>query len=188
VSPMNIDKSWIVAWVKAGYDTRTDEVLDPLKGVPAMGLQDLHVIDEWKQQSVGPRRIQNVRSLGKNDPMFAEEVTRRAFRTDDDLAALVLMCVLKGVGPSVASAVLMAQDPERYTVADPRAWATLVALLYFDEDDDRSWEECWLDYLRVCRKLADSIGVSLRDLDHASWAAKGDVSMPGRIARRAKDH
>jgi hypothetical protein len=141
-------------------------------------VNDLKAIAEWKLQGVGPWRIHTLRSLSGNDPSFTLDVTRRAFRSDDDLAALLLLEVLSGIGASVASAILMAQNPDRYTVADRNAWTSLVGWEHFAEADHRRWEECWLDYLRTCRTISESLGVTLRDLDRALWCANGRTELP----------
>jgi hypothetical protein len=63
----------------------------------------------------------------------------------------------------VASAILTAIDPERYTVIDFRALEALG-----NKSNDRT-VNFYLAYLDACRQLAQEHQVSLRDLDRALW-------------------
>lgn len=63
----------------------------------------------------------------------------------------------------MASAILTAIDPERYTVIDFRA---LEALGNMANDCSVNF---YLNYLDACRRLAKGHDVSLRDLDRALW-------------------
>ncbi len=62
----------------------------------------------------------------------------------------------------MASAILTAMDPERYTVLDVRA---LEALGVKDGDDI----DLYVAYVEACRRLAKQYGVTLRDFDRANW-------------------
>jgi hypothetical protein len=70
---------------------------------------------------------------------------------------------LQGVQVPVASAILTAIDPERYTVIDFRALEALGC-----DSKDRS-VNFYLAYLKTCRQLASKHGVTLRNLDRALW-------------------
>jgi hypothetical protein len=74
--------------------------------------------------------------------------------------------VLKGLGGveiPVASAIMTAIDPERYTIIDYRALEALgVSLSWYTIDS-------YLAYLKRCRELAQENVVSLRELDRALW-------------------
>jgi hypothetical protein len=63
----------------------------------------------------------------------------------------------------VASAVLTAINPERYTIIDFRALESLGI------NDYNLTVDYYLDYLKQCRELAGQHSVSLRDLDRALW-------------------
>jgi hypothetical protein len=63
----------------------------------------------------------------------------------------------------VASAILTAIDPKRYTVIDFRALEALGIKRASPSVD------FYLDYLKHCRQLAKTHRVSLRDLDRALW-------------------
>jgi hypothetical protein len=79
---------------------------------------------------------------------------------------------IPGWGPDMASVVLAACRPDTYLVADHRALCALRGLdLYCPRGDDEFTRADWWPYLRICRKLAVSSGVSLREVGHALRAA-----------------
>jgi hypothetical protein len=87
--------------------------------------------------------------------------------------------------------MLMAHDPERFTVIDVRAYRSVVLLAQTGGltgsgvDPTRLIERArfsaagtWLAYLHACRALATAVSCSLRDLDRALFAAKGRAGLP----------
>ncbi len=97
----------------------------------------------------------------------------RPIHTDDEhRAALAVRTGLAGVDVPVASAIMTAVDPERYTVIDFRALQSLGI-----ETANRSLN-FYLAYLRACRRIANDNGVTLRNLDHALWQWSSEQSAP----------
>jgi hypothetical protein len=80
-------------------------------------------------------------------------------------AAMATLRGLRGVDVPVASAILTTINPERYTVIDRRALATLGVRRSTPTIDD------YLIYLEFCTAKAAEFSVSLRDLDRALWQA-----------------
>jgi hypothetical protein len=77
--------------------------------------------------------------------------------------AVAVLTALHGVGIPMASAILTAINPERYTVLDFRALESLGIT---------NWPEnvaFYVFYLEACRELAAKHGKSLRTLDRALW-------------------
>jgi hypothetical protein len=91
-----------------------------------------------------------------------------AVRAKTERAALAVLTGLHGVHVPVASAILTAVDPERYTVIDLRALESLGS-----KSTDRS-VNFYLDYLETCRRLAREHRITLRDLDRALWQWWGE--------------
>jgi hypothetical protein len=89
-----------------------------------------------------------------------------------------VMRVLQGVGPALGSALLMTMDPQRWTVLDQRAAASINAIGYTDVPLDSQDLRAWLPYLRACRDIHNRTGESLREVDRALYAAKGDIRLP----------
>jgi hypothetical protein len=90
----------------------------------------------------------------------------------------MMLTVLEGVGARVASSILAAFRPRRYTVMDQRAWASLTAHGQLKDMKNLSWGASWAGYLDTCRGLAKRSGLSLRVVDRALWAAEGKRTLP----------
>jgi hypothetical protein len=77
--------------------------------------------------------------------------------------AVAVLTTLHGVGIPMASAILTAINPERYTVLDFRALQSLGV---------EQWPDSigfYVAYLNACRDLAQRHGKTLRNLDRALW-------------------
>ncbi len=74
------------------------------------------------------------------------------------------LCALRGVGVPVASAVLALVFPEAYAVIDFRNWRQV-----FDEDRDVFFTPDYKKYMVKIRGLADELGWSVQEVDHAIW-------------------
>ena len=62
----------------------------------------------------------------------------------------------------MASAILTAIDPERYTVLDVRALEALGVKNSANVD-------LYIRYVEACRSMAMKYGVKMRDFDRANW-------------------
>jgi hypothetical protein len=77
--------------------------------------------------------------------------------------SIAVLTALHGVGIPMASAILTAINPERFTILDFRALHSLGV---------QKWRETtgfYVRYLNACRELAAKHGKSLRTLDRALW-------------------
>jgi hypothetical protein len=70
---------------------------------------------------------------------------------------------LNGVQTPVASAVLTAIDPARYTVIDFRALESLGI------KNKTITVDFYLEYLGYCRRLANKFRITLRHMDRVLW-------------------
>jgi hypothetical protein len=168
-------RAWAQAWADK-YPRENDEELRELAGVPSLGLDELGRVVAWKTRGLwSPRALARLATV---DEAFVRDVTERAFSNGDDLAALLILTVLPSVGIPVASAVLTTHDPNRFTVADRRAWTSVQALGSLTELDGLSWERRWLPYLKVCRQFASERTMSLREVDRALYRSNGNLELP----------
>ena len=103
------------------------------------------------------------RNLDRNEDEEIADALRLAVDARTPRAAISVLCGLLGVRVPVASAVLTAIDPERYTVIDKRALHALGAA------SNDVTTELYLAHLGACRKLAGRYHVELRTLDRALW-------------------
>lgn len=116
-------------------------------------------IIKWK----APRVQGYTRELSSDE---VKNVTERALNHDRANNILDTFTELKGVGPSVASAILMYVNPDRYTVMDPRATAALSNLGYWELPNEASTELYQTYCLRV-QELSQKSTLNLRDVDRA---------------------
>jgi hypothetical protein len=119
--------------------------------------ENLQTIFEWKTKGRGRSR------LGKNSDEDIADALRLAITAKTDRAAVAVLLGLNGVQVPVASALLTAIDPGRFTIIDFRA---LEALGVTQQTVTINF---YLEYLENCRELAKQNRVTLRILDHALW-------------------
>jgi len=142
------------------YDIKEDD--DPIQAGSAIRAGDqsrtnLLRIFEWKTNGRGRSRI------SQNTDTEISDALRMAVEAKTDRASIAVLCGLNGVAVPVASAILTAIDPSRYTIIDFRA---LEALGYTGSDRTIDF---YLGYLNYCRESANQLKVSLRDFDRALW-------------------
>jgi hypothetical protein len=88
---------------------------------------------------------------------------------------------LSGVGIPVASAIMSAVFPERFTIIDFRALDALSAEKLSTASINR-----YLEYVEFCKRLANRWGLSLRDLDRALW--KWSEKHGAKLVESISDH
>ena len=118
---------------------------------------NLKVIVNWKS----PRRAALIED--NKDDHIAVALKFASSPSTPEAMAVAVLTALHGVGIPMASAILTAIDPERYTVLDYRALESLGIT---------NWPETigfYVAYLNACRQLASVHGKSLRTLDRALW-------------------
>ncbi len=121
----------------------------------------------WKLgQQIGRQRKAR---LANNDEVI-RSVTSLAFTithpdTEYQLELrMVILCVLRGVGVPVASAVLSLIFPEDYAVIDYRVWRQL-----FNEDKTAFSIPDYKRYIQKIQSLAAELGWPSQEVDHAIW-------------------
>jgi hypothetical protein len=132
--------------------------------------KNLSAIFEWKTKGRGRSRLSH-----NTDDEIADALTL-AVNAKTERAAVAVLIGLHGVHVPVASSILTAIKPERYTVIDFRALEALGS-----QSEDRS-VNFYLAYLDFCRQLANTHRITLRDLDRALWQWSDE--QPGAIAIR----
>ena len=118
---------------------------------------NLGAIFEWKTNGRGRSR------LLKNSDAEIADALNLAMEAKTDRAAVAVLMGLNGIQVPVASAILTAIFPERFTIIDFRALEALGVT------EASVTVDFYLAYLNACRKLARDNKVSLRTLDRALW-------------------
>jgi len=120
-------------------------------------VENLKIIYTWKTRGRGITR------LLRNRPAEIADALKLAVEAEEERSAIAVLCGLHGVNVPIASAIMTAIKPDRYTVIDFRVLQALGT-----DTPDRS-VDFYLAYLGYCRNLVGQYGVSMRDLDRALW-------------------
>jgi hypothetical protein len=125
--------------------------------------QNLNMIVEWKMAD-NVHLTPVMTNITQNTDAVIEQVLRSASAANNERSAIEALDKLHGVGVPIASAVLTAIAPEKYTIIDVHALRSLGV-----SDDLIQKVDYYLAYLNKCRELAKQFKISLRTLDHALW-------------------
>ena len=122
---------------------------------------ELYTVARWKlcvyeEEAAEPTK--------KNPDALIEITTRQAFTSTADWEKLMTLTQLKGVGESVASAILHLYDKEQYPILDIHALYS-VGLKF----KRRKSYPFWPEYIAFCRDIANRNGIDMRTLDRALW-------------------
>jgi hypothetical protein len=119
--------------------------------------ENLKVIVNWKST----RRAALIDD--NKDDHIAVALKFASAASTPEFMAVAVLTALHGVGIPMASAILTAINPEKYTILDFRALQSLGV---------ENWPGSvgyYVSYLEACRELAARHGKSLRTLDRALW-------------------
>ena len=162
--------------------------MDRFAGLAALDRGQAAELVGWKFQSMPHRKALALRGIsperwnGGDGAPGAADLIRTALTTSDDYQALATMANGVGgiyrFGAAMSSAVLAACRPDRFTIADSRALATLRGLGRMPPGPPGFRLGDWLPYLSACRTLAGQCGLSLRQLDRALWVGASDPLVP----------
>jgi thermostable 8-oxoguanine DNA glycosylase len=123
--------------------------------------EELVKIAYWKAPRAAPGLAKRAHCSADEEvcPLPQSESGERLLRRLDDI---------QGMGTALASAVLGLVYPERFAVTDWRASQELHELAneYVDEDTEANYLE---QYLPRVRKIAESQGLTPRQVDKALW-------------------
>lgn len=133
---------------------------------PCLTKDILMEIVEWKS----PRSIGYA---SENAEQFIREVTQVSFAAENEELKIGVLTLMKGVRYRMASTILHFYSPDRYTIMDWRAWKSLKVEGKISGEMKDTFES-WQKYTEVCREIAKQNHVSLRTLDKALWAYKGE--------------
>jgi hypothetical protein len=178
------------ASAEQNYAARMDEdaFLARFAGLAELDRDQATELVGWKFQGMAHRKALALRGItperwdDHDDLPGAAAVIRSALASDDDYRALATMASgtggIYGFGPAMSSVILAACQPQRFTVADWRALNTVRQLGLMSPGPARFRLQDWLPYLTACRKLAQTCGLSLRQVDRALWVTASHPLVP----------
>jgi hypothetical protein len=142
-----------------------DRFLARFAGLAALDRDQAAALVGWKFHSMPHRKALAMRGISPE-----------RWDGHDGAAALIRMALAAGddYGPAMSSVVLAACRPDRFTIADSKALATLRGLGRMPPGPPGFRLDDWLLYLAACRMLARQCGLSLRQLDRALWVGAAD--------------
>ena len=148
----------------AEYDHEIESVLAPqVKKRGYFSKPEFEQICAWKTPRSKPK-------VAGNSAEFIEAATRTALSTASEQLRVEVLTLLHGVSWPTASVVLHFCHQEPYPILDVRAlWS-----LGVDASKVPYTFDLWWGYTQVCRGLAKSTGLSMRQLDRALWQYSKD--------------
>jgi thermostable 8-oxoguanine DNA glycosylase len=128
---------------------------------------DFFAIVTWKANRAKTGVKRGLIDAGNPVRQLMKEVSQ----ADSPVDKVEILCNVKGIGIPIASAILSVCYPTRFTALDYRAWKTLEqASVEGIPEHPPQDAQSYLQYCEACRRFADRMGLSLRDLDRALWA------------------
>lgn len=124
-----------------------------------MTRDDLVAVARWKWRGGRTRQL-----AAQNSEDEVREITRVAFSAASERLRIGALLALRGVNWPMASVILHFAFPERYPILDIRAMKSV------DGSTIYTFEK-WMKYAELCRESARQMGVTMRILDRALWAA-----------------
>jgi len=145
-----------------------------------LSARDFFAIIIWKSNRTKTRIAQGLRAAGATP----EELLRQVGLEEEGLRQVRILKRIKGIGLSIASAILTVCYPDKFTVLDYRAWETLQAISVPGLPARKpSTPARYVDYCDACALFADGLGLSLRDLDRALWARSWEEDLSSLVDR-----
>lgn len=150
--------------------------LTHVKSRQYLTLDELIKISKWKT----PRQRKNILS---NPAAFVKNISRLAFKENDEKIKIRYFNCFSGVSFPTASAILTIVDPANYGVIDIRAWQTLIHFGVVNKNKNGikfSYNE-WEEYLFIIRELANYLNINARDIDLRLYKIHQDRIQKGRL-------
>ncbi len=152
-----------------------DEAIAPFAGRKALLLEEIHVVLDWKLESTLNWLQVAKANLARDPECFVVDSVARAISCNDDSGSMRLVCEINGIQLATGSALLMATNPDRFTVYDERALASLKSACVDLYREPVCMGE-WLTFLNTCRRISRETDRPLRTVDRALWAANGSCN------------
>lgn len=129
--------------------------------------KELEKIIKWKFQNklIGRQKIL-LNHMKPIEESIVIEISKTAFKINDDEYRLKLLNIIKGIGNSLASVILTFYDPQNYGILDIHAWRSL-----FGENKPKSSfsnVNC-LKFFEKLRQVSKITGLTCRDVEKAYY-------------------
>jgi len=182
---MKLDKTEILYW-RDKYNKEEDlsteeiegteeELRERFKKYQYMTKDDLIKVIKWKFQDsrLKGRQKQTLNLIKPIDPHFIKDISRLAFKAENEKISFILLDGIKGVGPAITSVILSFYDPNNYGVLDIHSWRELFGKEPNDLFTNHEYLSKFLDKLR---ELSSKFGMPCRDIEKALFEKNKDES------------
>lgn len=135
---------------------------------------DLIRIIRWKFQGrlVG-RQKRILKFLENVEDSFIEDVSKLAFKYNDDEPRLKLFSTIKGVGNAITAVILTFYDPQNYGVFDIHAWRGLFGK---EPKDIFTSNKHAIEFFNKLREISAETGLPCRIIEKAIFKKDLDES------------
>jgi hypothetical protein len=168
-----INADWIDYWsgkYPEGADDHVLKVVGPrVRERGYYNRADLIDVGNWKSPRARPL-------LQSNTDDMIRDITRTAFTAPVPIQHRIVS-LLSGVRRPMASALLMAWQPDQHTVIDVRAVKSLVKNGEIPDPAPEDYPP-YMEYLAVCKAISKRFNRDLRKLDRALFEANGATDKP----------
>lgn len=146
-----------------------DEVTKKFRKNHALTAEEFFAIVIWKRNPSKTKILQGIKKSKKT----IHKITSEVFGTKKLEDKLKILTEILGIGVSMASAILTICYPDKFTVVDYHALASLKKFRKKINGNPTAKiypYTAYFDYLYKCIELADRYNLSLRDFDRILWA------------------
>ncbi len=166
-----MNKAEILRWAKK-YDkddpasTQIEQQLGTrFRKNRVLNFEDLTTIAEWKFKEQEQKKTKVLNAITKNDNTALTRVSSQVFSVvgAEDAYRVSSLCMLNGVSPVLASAILAFYDPRSYGIFDVAVWRALLG----NEPPSLYTTQNYLRMLTALRKVASKHNLDARTVEKA---------------------
>jgi hypothetical protein len=148
---------WAARYDYPGEATIAAELAPAARAGGYLTHTDLVTLGRWKSPHIVSR-------CAANEPAYVAAVTTAALGASNERLRIEILTLLRGVGWPMASVILHWCHRDPYPILDFRALESMGIA-----PPPPYAFGFWWEYTTCCREMADSAGVSMRELDRALW-------------------
>ena len=164
----------------SAVETQHLDILPQMLRDGEYGWRDLEWVVQWYYRRFlgaypDKERRAAENAFGENTYEAVADVLTTVTETATDAEKIRSLTQLDGVAVPVASAYLFFMSPDEYLAVDNRQWRVLATVGQLDgQYPDPPSSEAYIEYLDVCRELAERLDVELVTLYRALWQLGSD--------------
>lgn len=119
----------------------------------------------WKSNRAKGKVLAEIKKSNKS----VKQIMRDVYNTKALDGKIKILTRIKGIGLSIASAILTVCYPNKFTILDYRVWNILLKDKKVKYKNLPTLTLKYLDYVNICKNYAKKLKLSLRDFDRVMW-------------------